>query len=407
MVIKVTTADYTTVFDGMCGTDPQKGMYFQKSQKGNDSAPVTREKLYQPMTTTKTFFKKGVKHVVPHTYMKRIPWPKARRMHTEPHDYEMEMLSFMNPSIEWKRKVDIDFSSGTVHSCFGPPTFDTLEFDSNFINKQSKKLADLILGSDFNLGVTVGEGHKSLNMIGGAARRIAGGLNAAKRLDPKGLAKALGVRPGRYNSRNHGLTATSLWLEYRYGWTPLLLDVYNGAQVIANILNAPATKSFIVRGGRQGHAPPDTELPWGFDKLECTRTYQLIGLVTESQSTAVQLGLQDSLSVAWELLPYSFVVDWFLPIGTYLEARNAVSTLDAKYVETIVYTRRSEGLIDGFYQFNGTGSEYRFHSVRMDRKVRNDIPVALPNLRPLKDALGWKNCISALALLNNFAGRKN
>jgi hypothetical protein len=35
------------------------------------------------------------------------------------------------------------------------------------------------------------------------------------------------------------------------------------------------------------------------------------------------LGLLNPLSLAWELLPYSFVIDWFLPIGDYLAATTA------------------------------------------------------------------------------------
>jgi hypothetical protein len=34
-------------------------------------------------------------------------------------------------------------------------------------------------------------------------------------------------------------------------------------------------------------------------------------------------GLVNPLSIAWELLPWSFVVDWFIPVGNTLEAMTA------------------------------------------------------------------------------------
>jgi hypothetical protein len=35
------------------------------------------------------------------------------------------------------------------------------------------------------------------------------------------------------------------------------------------------------------------------------------------------LGLINPLEIVWELLPYSFVVDWFLPIGNWLSSMTA------------------------------------------------------------------------------------
>ena len=36
-----------------------------------------------------------------------------------------------------------------------------------------------------------------------------------------------------------------------------------------------------------------------------------------------QLGLTDPLGIAWELTRLSFVADWFVPIGAWLQARSA------------------------------------------------------------------------------------
>lgn len=40
------------------------------------------------------------------------------------------------------------------------------------------------------------------------------------------------------------------------------------------------------------------------------------------------LGLLNPLQVAWETVPFSFMLDWLLPVGDFLEALDAVRGLD-------------------------------------------------------------------------------
>jgi hypothetical protein len=40
-----------------------------------------------------------------------------------------------------------------------------------------------------------------------------------------------------------------------------------------------------------------------------------------------QLGLTSPISLGWELIPFSFVIDWFLPIGAALNAASAFDGL--------------------------------------------------------------------------------
>jgi hypothetical protein len=42
---------------------------------------------------------------------------------------------------------------------------------------------------------------------------------------------------------------------------------------------------------------------------------------------AAQTGFTNPINLAWEILPYSFVLDWFLPIGPYLETLSAYDGL--------------------------------------------------------------------------------
>lgn len=80
-----------------------------------------------------------------------------------------------------------------------------------------------------------------------------------------------------------------------------------------------------------------------------------IEVINDSLLTLDQCGLINPLSVAWELVPFSFVVDWFLPIGTYINSMsdyagtrrtNVYQTTFSKTKGTILYPNDGKKLED-------------------------------------------------------------
>jgi hypothetical protein len=58
------------------------------------------------------------------------------------------------------------------------------------------------------------------------------------------------------------------------------------------------------------------------------------------------MGVVNPLSIAWEVIPFSFVVDWFIPVGQVLEACTAtmgLSFVDSWTSEHLGYTLQSKG----------------------------------------------------------------
>jgi hypothetical protein len=53
-----------------------------------------------------------------------------------------------------------------------------------------------------------------------------------------------------------------------------------------------------------------------------TKVYLEYTLGSSSLQHLSSTGIADPLLLAWELLPWSFVADWFLPVGNYLENLN-------------------------------------------------------------------------------------
>lgn len=129
-------------------------------------------------------------------------------------------------------------------------------------------------------------------------------------------------------------------------------------------------------------------------------------------SGASRLGLTNLASIAWELTPWSFVVDWALPIGNYINNADAFWGWRVASVHRTVVTKQT---IDGQRTISGrndnglqsTGSGYqRFvsESVLVDRVPLTSVP-GLPLPRP-KNPISLPHAVDALALFNQFSLRK-
>jgi hypothetical protein len=122
-----------------------------------------------------------------------------------------------------------------------------------------------------------------------------------------------------------------------------------------------------------------------------------------------QLGMANPLSLAWELLPYSFVVDWFLPIGQFLSSLDYALGLEFRYGWMTVQHRqswnsrltRTHGTQFGFEAdwSGGTGNGKGFY---MHREALHSFP--FPPLPVLKDPFSPIHMANGLALLSEAFG---
>lgn len=135
------------------------------------------------------------------------------------------------------------------------------------------------------------------------------------------------ARRGRGLSRKQILKLfSSKWLEYRYGWLPLLYS----AEDLVRSLESELQKDDIVSGkSRVVTDLSDTEVKSQYfpstgtlsqtHTLTGTRTYRGAAYSTIGSPELAKSGL-DPLVTGWELIPFSFVVDWFVQVGTWLKA---------------------------------------------------------------------------------------
>jgi len=141
------------------------------------------------------------------------------------------------------------------------------------------------------------------------------------------------------------------YLAWIYGIKPLMSDAFGAAEQLAEfILRAAPVKS-------NGHAKRVSQsiVPWSC--LTALGRFSVGELLTRSEvrvkfgsefvisdeltRSASQLGFTNPANVVWELVPFSFVVDWFLPIGNWLNSLTDLNGLSFKQSYKTVFIKRT------------------------------------------------------------------
>ena len=183
---------------------------------------------------------------------------------------------------------------------------------------------DKVADSKANLAEMFATRQQTIDMIGNAARDIASSARALRRGNFRDAARHLGVGDFRPKSQRF----SDRWLELQYGWKPLLGSVYDA-------INVPSPDASRVVTARKTFTRPFSSVG---DKatngvyLDCNAQFNqtvtvsaLITMTNSSLQAANAYGISNPALLAWELVPYSFVVDWFIPIGTWINAQTALS----------------------------------------------------------------------------------
>jgi hypothetical protein len=201
-------------------------------------------------------------------------------------------------------------------------------------NRLLDKLVSDVKGHSFNLGVNLGQMGQTINTVSSTLDSLGRSFSALKRGNFLGAVSALGIASTKrrtFKSKD----VSGRWLELQYGWLPLLSDSYEASKAFESLSKGPRSslfvKSYSKKVVRTSYPVAGNEI---FYTYSGTRFRRLEFQLYEVMSAPRSLGLQDPLSVAWELIPYSFVVDWFIPIGTYLSNLNQVPALNGRWLVT-------------------------------------------------------------------------
>lgn len=229
----------------------------------------------------------------------------------------------------------------------GPSPSNTLE--TEYITQAEttaiQKLLEKAKDGKFNGAVAYAEAAQLERLIGDATVKTARVLGYLRKGKLGLAASTLGLESkpskNRRFSRQHRRIKTDAdidrllsngVLQVQYGIRPLLNDVVGAAELLAQKVSGFHASQVIGEcrksGSRVTEATEDTAFTRYRNVTSCEASVFIkyaVKFTSENEGlhTLKQLGITNPALLAWELLPWSFVIDWFLPIGDYL------STLDA------------------------------------------------------------------------------
>lgn len=204
-------------------------------------------------------------------------------------------------------------------------------FNSNFADSARLKALRKLNLKDLDLGTAWKERGKTAQLVAGLAETSVDALRAIKRRSGRDLLNALGLD----HSGARGRGWVDGYLAYQYGVKPLMLDVAGATQALARL---PPGDWTVCAEGRVYEDSTKRSKIGGYRPYEVTSVYREgvkykvaahQRLLTREQDILWALGLDDPISTVYETTPYSFVLDWALPIGDWLQALNSVKYYDS------------------------------------------------------------------------------
>jgi len=214
------------------------------------------------------------------------------------------------------------------------------------------------------------------------------------------------------------------WLELQYGWKPLLMDIEGVMESLQNLnVGSPTLRRVVGRGKAvesvnstfDTYTSPTIGPGKGIERRR-TVTNARIGVVFSMESPMLsflaQTGFTNPLNLAWEILPFSFVADWMIGIGPYLEALSAWDGLTFHTGYQTQFTKMWTDMsvdYDGINVGNNAGfwtqkSGLKLEDVKFDRLKLGDFPSqTFPRFKnPFHSVVhAW----NAIALLGTFFRR--
>lgn len=251
-----------------------------------------------------------------------------------------------------------------------------------------------------NLAESIATHRQTVNMLADRASDLFRALIAVKR-------GRWGLVPKQFGFHKPG-AAANLLLEYKFGWQPLMGDIKAVYDELAS--EEPSAKFISARRVIPGTVEV-TNFQLGGDgrpldwntKSNYKTTCHLVGrLSDEWLRRGTQFGLGNPAALAWELVPWSFVVDWAIPIGNVLQAFTAPAglTFVGGYTSAVTQGRKKIQIGSPSIPTQwSTGGTYVVERFGFRRDALAGWPMPLPYV---KSPYSNSHTLTALALLRQL-----
>jgi len=292
---------------------------------------------------------------------------------------------------------------------------------SSLIARAQNEVVQRTREKDIDLGVALGEFHETCELFYTHAKRIVRMVNTLRH---KNVLDAVQSALGHYDKGNNTKplrdlpkTIRDLYLETVFGVVPLVNDMTDAAKHV-NRLNG--VKTIVHRASKRISSDFDLSHSTSEEMFRASGQTRVSSVITYTVENAFlheldELGLVNPIQVAYQLVPFSFVLDWFIPIGSFLSGvvppqgiafrdGSTTTTFDgaSSHSTDIAPLKTVSGSPDLVHDPNQVGysalEERR--DIYVERKVLSTFPepkLIVPDL-----SLSYGKVTSGLALLSTF-----
>lgn len=266
----------------------------------------------------------------------RVFYRSRTRYATKPVGKEPAPYRFMRfETLSYPYESWMDAPNANVSYYLQSPgtTNGTARAQASALDKARSKFKDEVYSKTSQLAATWAERKQSVDMIADRANQMRRAWKALRAGNFRRFKRELGITPNKRDSWSRPKDAAKLWLEYWFGWSPLISDIHNAVDILQS--QGPKTSAFgraTVRNPYQliGRPSNNPDWAWQYDVPDWRFRALVqadVQVTNKNLFRADQLGLINPASVAWEVIPFSFLVDWFIPVSDFLEEWTAYAGL--------------------------------------------------------------------------------
>lgn len=208
--------------------------------------------------------------------------------------------------------------------------------------------------SQWSAAVDAAELGQTANLLSESAKSLFKLSYGVVKRNPRIVLDSFGLKPTRrllrqtraefrrlrnYANLTVGDAAAAFWLKYRYGVMPLLYSVEDSIAAF-NDRYDPHFEAQVTVSREESRPPtvykdiPNWHWVWTHESsLKIKKSVRLKTTVSFRDSLTARIAgnpVALVLGTAWELMPYSFVIDWFVKVGDYINQLN-LETLTSSF----------------------------------------------------------------------------
>lgn len=205
-------------------------------------------------------------------------------------------------------------------------------------SKLHSKLQD-ILGERAEIGTTLAEYSSAVQMVTSATTRLGTAALALKKGQFRKFLGALNAKPlpkHRHWVRSSPKIASTLWIEYWFGWSPTINDIQTAGRILDS--DPPVgSLPFEVRTGCEWVAKKGAGPSWPAYDIAAKSFAKAGGkyqLVNPNLALAQSMGVLNPLTIVVNVTAWSWLLGWFVNLNQWVDSLTAFAGY--KFTDTYV-----------------------------------------------------------------------